>query len=597
MALALAVALLLTACGATPEEEPLDESNAAETAGSVEAGVPFFEDATESTGLDFVHFNGMSGELYFCEMVGPGAALLDYDLDGDLDIFLVQGSMLGDRSLEEVTFPPQHAFPLSDRLYRNDLSPDGPHFTDVTEVSGLAALGTASYGMGVASGDYDNDGRPDLYITGFGANRLLRNAGPDAEGNVTFEDATEASGADDTSWSVSATFVDIDRDGWLDLYIGNYVSYTLATHKRCRAATGAPDYCGPLSYPSQTDRLLRNLGPDANGVVRFEDISRRSGIEQVTGGALGVVAADFDRDGWLDIYVANDGVANQMWINDGDGTFTDQALLGGSALNQDGHPEAGMGVDAGDFDNDGDEDLFLSHLDLETNTLYRNAGDGRFEDVTTATGLGPPSWEATGFGTAFIDVDNDGLLDLFVMNGAVKLVEALVRAGDPHPLHQKNQLFLNRGQGRFTEATERGGAAFSLSEVSRGAAVGDLDNDGDADLVLGNNAGPARVLLNQVGSENAWIGLRLVDDGRDALGAWVEVVRDGSPSLWRRVSSGGSYASARDPRVLLGLGQRGGTGAAVQAVQVTWPDGTAERFEVPGIDRYLTLERGGGSTP
>jgi hypothetical protein len=591
---ALASALLLAACGPAPENEPAEEPIATEPAA---AEAPLFEDATEATGLDFVHFNGMSGELYFCEMVGPGAALLDYDLDGDLDLFLVQGSMLGDRPIEEATFPPRHALPLSDRLYRNDPGPEGPRFTDVTAESGLAALGTASYGMGVASGDYDNDGRPDLYVTGFGANRLLRNAGPGADGRITFEDVTEASGADDPRWSVSATFADIDRDGWLDLYVGNYVSYTLATHKRCRAATGAPDYCGPLSYPPQTDRLLRNLGPGEDGTVRFEDISRRSGIEQVTGGALGVVAADFDRDGWLDLYVANDGVANQMWINAGDGTFTDQALLGGSALNQDGHPEAGMGVDAGDFDNDGDEDLFLSHLDLETNTLYRSAGDGRFEDVTTATGLGPPSWEATGFGTAFLDFDNDGLLDLFVLNGAVKVVEELAREGDPHPLHQENQLFHNLGGGRFVEVTDRAGSAFEPSEVSRGAAVGDLDNDGDADLVLGNNAGPARILLNRVGSENAWLGLRLLDGGRDALGAWVEVVRDGAPSLWRRVSSGGGYASARDPRVLFGLGERGGAGTAVREVRVTWPGGAVERFAVPGIDRYSTLERGQGEAP
>lgn len=552
-----------------------------------------FIDATADSGLDFVHWNGMSGELYFCEMVGPGAALLDYDGDGDLDLFLVQGSELG---VKAPLFPPQHPLPLSDRLYRNDLliAPDGTHsvrFTDVTEESGLAALGTAGYGMGVASGDYDNDGRPDLYITSFGSNRLLHNEGPGAKGQVGFRDVTQETGTDDSRWSVSATFVDIDRDGWLDLYVGNYVDFTLATHKRCRAATGAPDYCGPLSYPPQTDRLLRNLGPGEDGRVTFEDITRRAGIDTATGGALGVVAADFDLDGWLDLYVANDGVANQMWINLGDGTFSNQALLGGNALNRDGHPEAGMGVDAGDYDNDGDEDLFLSHLNQETNTLYRNVGGARFEDATISTGLGAPSWEATGFGTAFFDLENDGWLDLLVLNGAVKIIEALARENDPHPLHLPNQLFKNLGDGRFEEITAQGGSVFALSEVSRGAAFGDLDNDGDTDVVVANNGGPARLLLNQVGNRNHWLGLRLVGrGGRDMLGAWVEIVLPNKNSLWRRVSSGGGYASARDPRVLVGLGET----ESVREVRVDWPDGARERFSISEIDQYITLRVGAG---
>ena len=549
-----------------------------------------FVEATTESGLDFVHFNGMSGEFYFSEMVGPGAALVDFDQDGDLDLFLVQGSMLGNKEISEATFPPRHPLPLSDRLYRNDLVGDdlgtgGLRFVDVTEESGLASLGTAGYGMGVASGDYDNDGLPDLYITSFGANRLLHNKGG------RFLDVTAETGTQDERWSVSATFVDIDRDGWLDLYVSNYVEYTVATHKRCRAATGAPDYCGPLSYAPQTDRLFRNLGPDASGQVTFEDITRRAGIDRETGGALGVVAADFDLDGWLDLYVANDGVANQMWVNQQDGTFANQALLGGTALNRDGHPEAGMGVDAGDFDNDGDEDLFLSHLTQETNTLYRNSGGGRFEDSTTVSGLGAPSWEATGFGTAFFDIDNDGWLDLLVLNGAVKVIEAQARANDPYPLHQPNQLYRNLGEGRFEEVTARGGEVFGLSEVSRGAAFGDVDNDGDTDVVLGNNNGPARLLLNQTDDRNHWLGLRLLGtQGRDALGAWVEVGGAEGSRWWRRVTAGGSYASARDPRILLGLGEA----TEVTSVSVHRPDGERETFPVPGVDRYLVLRQGLG---
>ena len=250
-----------------------------------------------------------------------------------------------------------------------------------------------------------------------------------------------------------------------------------------------------------------------------------------------------------------------------------------------------MGVDAGDYDNDGDEDLFLSHLNQETNTLYRNAGGARFEDATINTGLGMPSWDATGFGTAFLDFENDGKLDLLVLNGAVKIIEALVRRNDPHPLHLPNQLFKNIGGGRFEEATAQGGPVFTLSEVSRGAAVGDLDNDGDTDVVVANNAGPARLLLNQIGDQNHWLGLRLVGrDGRDMLGAWVEIVLAEGESLWRRVSSGGSYASARDPRVLVGLGET----ESVREVRVQWPDGSRESFTIPEIDHYMTLSLGAG---
>lgn len=596
----LAFPLLLLLCGCPGEEHSptADPRAAAEavTEPTTKAGI--FADVSEATGFDFHHFNGMSGELYFCEMVGPGAAVFDYDRDGDLDIFVVQGHLLGEgKSIDGATFPPHHPLPLSDRLYRNDLVSGSAElrFTDVTQESKIARL-TASgseghgenrgYGMGIAAGDVDNDGWVDLYITRMGANQLLRN-----RGDGTFEDLTEASGADDTQWSVPATFLDFDRDGWLDLFVGNYVDYSVANHKRCRAATGARDYCGPHSYPPQADRLLRNLGSEA-GDPRFENVTRRSGIEREYGGALGAVPADFNADGWLDLYVANDGVANQMWINQGDGTFRNEALLSGTAFNLDGNPEAGMGVDAADFDNDGDEDIFLAHLTQETNTLYRNLGGGQFEDATVGTGLGMPSWEATGFGTAFFDYDNDGWLDLLVLNGAVKVIEALARENDPYPLHQSNQLFRNLGEGRFEEVTAQAGGVFALSEVSRGAAFGDLDNDGDTDVVLANNAAPSRILLNTQDNAYHWIGLRLLDaEGlRDQLGSWIEVVLSDGSSRWRRVSTGGSYASARDPRVLVGLGDVEG----VEEVRVRWSGGGHERFRFQEIDRYHVLKEGSG---
>lgn len=583
-------------CGSeTPSEDrqaptPAD-SDSASTADSQTS--PWFVEVDASSGFDYVHFNGMSGKLYFNEMVGPGGALLDFDQDGDLDIFVVQGTMQPpEAGLETATFPPQHDPPFSDRLYRNDSGNGTWRFVDVTAESGLAAMALAEgtsrgYGMGVASGDVDNDGFLDLYVTRMGSNQLLHN-----QGDGTFRDITAAAGADDTRWSVSATFVDYDRDGWLDLFIGNYVEFTLASNKQCRAATGRADYCGPLSYASEPDRLLRNQGDGT-----FEEVTRRSGVHREFGGALGVVAADLDLDGWMDLYVANDGVANQMWMNQGDGTFSNEAVFSGSALNQQGHPEAGMGVDAGDVDNDGDEDLFLAHLSKETNTLYRNSGRGQFQDATLQAGLANPSWEATGFGTAFFDADNDSWLDILVLNGAVKVLEDLASQGDPYPLHQQNQIFRNLGDGRFEEITGVAGSVFAYSEVSRGAAFGDLDNDGDTDVLLANNNGPARLLENQASGDgvsggNHWLGLQAVGvGGRDMLGAWLEIQRASGNSLWRRVATGGSYASARDPRVLVGLGSE----QDVVAVRVRWPDGTEEGFPIDSVNRYHVLEQGQGT--
>ena len=599
----LLIALALNACGPTPDQGSPDPPLQVPAGSGGVVSSALFDEVGPESGFDFVHFSGMSGEYYFSEMVGPGAAFFDADGDGDLDIYIVQGHMLGGKPIDQATSPPQHPLPLSDRLYRNDLSDGVLSFTDITEASGLGELTVASpdggrgYGMGVATGDFDNDGHVDLYVTALGGNQLLHNLGPGADGTVTFEDITERAGAGDARWGVSAAVLDVDRDGWLDLFVGNYVDYSVATHKRCRAATGADDYCGPHTYPNQGDRLLRNRGDGT-----FEDVTKRSGLDRAFGGALGVVAADLDLDGWMDLYVANDGTANQMWMNrggDGGLAFVDESLISGTALNLEGNPEAGMGVDAADFDNDGDEDLFLAHLTQETNTLYRNSGGGQFHDATVATGLAAPSWEATGFGTAFFDIDNDGWLDILVLNGAVKVIEALARAGDPHPIHQPNQLFRNLGNGRFEEVTARAGEAFARSEVSRGAAFGDIDNDGDTDLLVGNNHGPARLLLNTTGQDTPSLGLRLLlGNGRDALGAWVEVLgADGAPRLWRRVSTGGSYASANDPRILAGLGED----PAVTGVRVRWPDGAWERFEVDAAaiqgGGYVTLRQGEGESP
>ena len=480
---ALALALLLAACG-----QPDDPTSAPHP--------PIFIDAARGANLDFVYFNGMSGEHYFNEMMGGGAALLDFDNDGDLYLYLylVQGTMLGrDRSLEDALFPPPKDTSLTDRLYRNDLEPGSDasslHFTDVTTTSRIAATG---YGMGVTTGDFD-------------------------------------------------------RDGWLDLYVGNYVDYSLATHTPCPLASGALTYCAPGAYRPVPDSLFRNRGDGT-----FEDVSLPSGIGGEPGSGLGA----------------------------------------GVAVNREGQPEAGMGVDAGDFDGDGDPDLVLGHLEQETNTLYVNGGAGLFRDESASTQLGQPSLPFTAFGIGWIDYDNDSWLDVLDVNGAVIAIDALIRAGDSYPLRQANQFLRNLGNGSFREVTAEAGAVFESAEVSRAAAFGDVDNDGDLDVVVVNSNGPARLLLNQVGQSRPWLGLRLGAHNRDTLGAQILIHRQGAPPIWRHVHTDGSYASARDPRVLVGLGH--GDGAEVGHVEVRWPDGTAERWTEARAGEYQTLVQGEG---
>jgi hypothetical protein len=556
-----------------------------------------FADVTGETGLDFFYWNGMSGEHYMPENMGGGGALADLDGDGDLDLFLVQGRMLGPgKSPADAATPPPT--PLADRLFRNDLAPGGvPRFTDVTAEAGLADLADpAGYGMGAAAGDYDNDGRVDLYLTRFGPNRLLRNRGDG--GGVRFEDVTAEAGVDDPRWSVPALFFDYDRDGWLDLYVGNYVDFTYELHRPCTTRAGAPDYCDPKVYAAVPDRLFRNLGTGGDGRVRFEDATAKAGLAAAHGKALGAVAADLDGDGWPDLYVANDGTPNQLWLNQGDGTFREEAMLAGCAVSGEGLSEASMGVDAADLDLDGDLDLVISHLTGETHTVYLNDGRGLFDDRTAAAGLGAVTLRATGFGVGARDFDRDGVPDLLAVNGAVRAVEGLARGGDPYPFHQPNQLFLGVGDGRFEEVTDRAGAAFEPSEVSRGALFGDLDLDGDTDVVVVNNQGPARVLQNVAGDGRPWLGVRVVvgDEGRarDALGATVAVDRPGSPPIWHRAAADGSYAAANDPRVLL---HPGDPPPDAVTVRVRWPEGGEELFDGLAPGRYHTLRRGTGRAP
>jgi hypothetical protein len=438
----------------------------------------------------------------------------------------------------------------------------------------------ARAGRGSAVGDVDGDGDLDLYVTNFGPNVLYRN-----NGNGTFTDVTRESGVDDPRWSSSAAFVDYDRDGDLDLYFANYIDFTITNNKECFDPTGARDYCTPTTYHPAPSRLFRNEGGG-----KFVDVSARAGLGAVFGNGLGVSCADFDNDGWVDFYVANDGTANQLWRNKGDGTFEDTALMAGAAYSGDGRAEAGMGVTAADFDGDGDEDLFMTHLTGQSNTFYLGDGGGLFHDRTVQTGLGPQSFPYTGFGTGFLDYDNDGELDLLVGNGAVIKIEDRVNQGDPFPLDQPNQLFHNLGGLRFEEVTAQAGPAFEVEEVTRGIAFGDVDGDGDPDALLANNAGPARLLVDRVGQERQWAGVRAIAGGTDALGTRVEVRPAGGSTRWRRVHTDGSYASANDPRGLVGLG----SAERLASVRVHWSPGAGggvtEVRDLPAR-RYVVVYR------
>ena len=524
------------------------------------ASAPWFEEIAARAGVDFVHHSGHGKQHYLPEIMGGGAALFDMDNDGLLDVYFVQSGQLIDPS----------AGP-GNRLYRN--RGDGT-FEDITERSGA---GIKAYGMGVAAGDFDNDGYTDLYVTNFGHNILLKN-----DGHGHFTDVSAKAGVASSGWSTSAAFVDYDGDGALDLFVVHYLNWQRSADVECFSLGGVPDYCSPASFDLPSASALYHN----NGNGTFTDVSDRSGIATAVGNGLGVVAGDFDRDGRMDIFVANDRTPNHLWLNQGGGRFQETALTMGCALDQDGTAKSGMGVDAVDVDDDGDLDLLVVNLDGESDSFFRNQGHF-FKDDTVTVGLRTPSRPFTRFGAAFRDFDNDGYLDLYEANGRVGLQSQ--RYG-PDPYAEPSLLFRGLAGPRFEEVTPRGGVRTPLAATSRAAAFGDIDNDGGIDLVVVNRDSRPYLLHNIVKSRGHWILLRVVDDhGRDALGAELTMTV-GSRTIHRDVRAAYSYLASSDPRVHVGLGSE----SAARNVIVRWPDGVQESFGDVAADRVAVLRRGAG---
>ena len=509
-----------------------------------------FNDLTNTAGLDFAHFNGFSGEYYYLETFGAGAAFLDYDGDQDLDLYLVNGTYLEG-------LPPD---PLPrNRLYQNQ---GRGTFRNVSATTGADDSG---YGFGVAAADYDADGDQDLFVANFGPNVLYRN-----DGGIFTQTKT---GVEDPRWSTSAGYLDYDRDGDLDLFVANYVEFSLANNIICKKGK-TQSYCEPSAYAPIGDILYRN---DSG---YFTDISRQAGIS-LAGRGLGVAFADYDRDGDTDIYVANDGTMNFLYENQA-GTFTEIGLSTGTRYDEHGHAEAGMGVDFGDYDRDDDMDLFVTNFAFETNTLYQNDGQGQFDIASDRLGLGEASFRPLGFGTRFLDYDNDRDLDLFVANGHV--MDVVAEWDSTQTYHQTNQMLRNENGQRFIDVSANLGPAFAQANVGRGTAVADYDDDGDLDLLVTTVADRPRLLRNEGGNHNHWLQILLV--GRthpDAIGARVVVVTGEIRQILER-QSGGSYLSSHDPRLHFGLGQ-----ATKAQIEITWPSGQIQMLTDIAADQVLRI--------
>ncbi len=526
-------------------------------------------DGTEAAGIRFEHRHGGTGRRYMPETMGSGVAWLDYDGDGLVDLYLVNGAPT----------PGYEGPPPEDALYRN--LGDGT-FADVVA---RARAENPGYGMGATVGDVDNDGDEDLLLTNLGDDLLLRN-----NGDGTFSDATAEAGVGDPSWSTSAGFADIEGDGDLDLYVANYVDFTYQSHKVCGdVRMGFEAYCHPDVYGGVPDSLFVNQGGGRFAAAGAERLSKEAAAWKADGKGLGVTFLDVEGDGDEDIFVANDSTANFLWINRGDGVFEDEAVASGVAFDEDGATTAAMGVGVGDLDRDGDEDLFVTNLDYETNTLYANQGEGFFVGKTFEAGLGPPSWLLVGFGTEFLDLDDDGRLDLVVANGHV--IDNVHLRREEVTYAQPSLVFRSEGEMRLRDVSELAGEAVTRPKVGRGLAAADFDLDGDLDLAVTQNNAPAVLLRNEQRDEGRWLEVRLIGtrSNRDGYGARVSVEAGGRRWV-REHRSASSYLSRSEPVLHFGLGQVEG----VERVEVTWPSGRREAWHHPPLDRRLTLREGGG---
>ena len=528
-----------------------------------------FTDIRQSAGINFVQDSTQTEEKYYLETMGTGVAWIDYDQDGLMDLYFVQSGATD-------AYRPER--PLRSALYRN--KGDGT-FSDVTDIAHVG--GEGHYGQGVAVGDFNNDGYPDLYVTGYGRAILYRN-----NGDGTFTDVTAQAGvADDGNWSSSAGWFDFDRDGWLDLVVTNYIDWSPKNNLWCgERKPGYRSYCNPNNYRGQKTKLYRN-----NHDGTFTDVSEKSGIGVPESKGMSMVLADLNSDGWPDIVVANDTWPNFFFENNRDGTFTDVSLISGLAASEDGRYEAGMGIDAADVDGDGNLDIYITHLDFELNRLYHNNGDSTFTDVTYSSGIGNKAILLSGVAAKFIDYDNDGWPDILQANGAmvdnVQLYHSLVSYKEPL------LMFHNLGHGQFEKTSEALGSDFNRPMAGRGLATADFLNDGQMGIAV-NCRGEAPVLLRNEGTSAHWIEILLIGtkSNRDGIGSIVRVSSGGVVQV-DQSKGGTSYMSASDPRLHFGLGKRN----KIDSLQITWPSGQIDKFTDIPVDTIIAVKEGVGIVP
>jgi len=526
-----------------------------------------FVDIAKAAGIDFRHDNAASPQKFLIETMGSGCGWIDYNQDGLLDLYLVNGAATK-------AYTPQH--PLRSALYRNN--GDGS-FTDVTEQAAVGARGL--FGMGVAVGDYDNDGFPDLLVVGYGRCILYHN-----NGNGSFTDVTQKAGvANLRRWGSSAAWFDYDNDGYLDLIIANYVDWSPERNFYCGdPGPGRRSYCHPDDFHGDPPTLFHN-----NGDGTFTDVSKSSGVGLKPANGLGILTFDYDNDGWQDIFVANDSMPNFLFHNNRNGTFTEIGYLAGVAVSGDGAFEAGMGTDAADTTGDGRLDLVVTHLDMQLARLYRNLQDHSFSDATFRSKLAYATFHMSGFGTRFFDYDNDGNPDLFIANGNVldnvQLYHSQTTYAEP------KLMFRNTGNGLFENVSNKLGPDLQRPMVSRGTAVADFDNDGDLDVLVSNNGQGAQLFRNDGGNANHWLEICLVGtkSNRDGVGARVKI-QAGNLHLYDQKKGGMSYQSAQDPRLHFGLGKQ----TRIDALEVIWPSGMVTRLSGVSSDRIITIQEGTG---